>query len=398
MKRTVLLFGICILLVVSVTGCWSRRELNDLAIAVGLGIDKVGEKYQLSVQVVEPSEVAGNKSRGTSPVTMYQATGNTLLEALRQMTTISPRKIYIAHLRIVIISEALAREGIGESLDFLSRDPEARNDFFIVIAKESKAEDALKILTNLEKVPSVRLFSTLEASEKEWAPTAAVKLDKLISDLVSKGRHPVLTGLKVIGNRKLGEKKENVETILSPADLQYSGLAVFKRDKLIGWLSEEEGKAYNYVNNNVKSTAGSVHCPDGGRITLKVIRSESKIKGSIRNERPRIDIEVKSEANVAEVQCHLDLKSTETITEIEKLSNRWTGELIEKTIARVQEDYKVDIFGFGEAIRRSNPKEWKKLSENWDETFTTLQVNVNMVNKIQHIGKVTNSFLEEMKP
>ncbi|MEC0092786.1 Ger(x)C family spore germination protein [Paenibacillus macquariensis] len=397
MKRMGLLLCICILLAVSVTGCWSRRELNDLAIAVGLGIDKVGDKYKVSVQVVEPSEVAGNKSSGVAPVTMYQATANSLLEALRKMTTISPRKIYIAHLRIVVISEALAREGIGDALDFMSRDPEARNDFYVVIAKDAKAIDTLKILTNLERVPAVRLFSSLDTSEKQWAPTMAVKLDKLIADLVSEGRHPVLTGLKVIGDPKIGETKKNVETILSPADLQYSGLAVFRKDKLIGWLSDEEGKAYNFINNNITSTARSVNCPKGGKVTFRVIRSDSKVKGSIRDERPRIDIEVTTEAHVAEVQCSLDLTKPETIKELEKLAERKLIDLIDTTVARVQQDYKVDIFGFGEAIRRSNPKAWKTLKKNWDHTFANIPVNVKVHYKIQQLGKVSNSFLEEMK-
>lgn len=61
MKRTGLLLCICISIVVFVTGCWNRRELNELAIAVGMGIDKSGDQYEVSVQVVEPSEVAGKK-------------------------------------------------------------------------------------------------------------------------------------------------------------------------------------------------------------------------------------------------------------------------------------------------------------------------------------------------
>jgi len=397
MKRICLLLCICILLAVSVTGCWSRRELNNLAIAVALGIDKAGDNYKVSVQVVEPGEVSGNKSSGVAPVTMYQSTAPTLLEALRKMTKISPRKIYIAHLQIVVISEELARKGIGDALDFLARDYEARNDFFIVVAKDTKAGDTLKILTNLEKVPAVRLFSSLETSEKQWAPTASVKLDKLISDLISEGRHPVLTGLKVIGDPKIGETKKNVESILSPSDLQYSGLAVFKKDKLIGWLKETEGQAYNFINNNIQSTAETVKCPEGGKVTFNVIRSHTKVKGSMRNERPRIDIEVNTQANVAEVQCSLDLTQPETIGKLESLAEQSLVALIDKTITRVQEDYKVDIFGFGEAIHRSNPKAWKKLKGNWDHTFENIPVDVKVNYKIQQLGKVSNSFLEEMK-
>ena len=40
-------------------------------------------------------------------------------------------------------------------------------------------------------------------------------------------------------------------------------------------------------------------------------------------------------------------------------------ETINQTIETVQKQYKSDIFGFGEAIHRSNPKEWKKIKKQW---------------------------------
>lgn len=61
MKRRSLLICVLILMQIFVTGCWSRRELNDLAIAVGIGIDKIGDQYQVSAQVVLPSQIAGSK-------------------------------------------------------------------------------------------------------------------------------------------------------------------------------------------------------------------------------------------------------------------------------------------------------------------------------------------------
>lgn len=397
MNRRGLLLVLLVLMQISLTGCWSRRELNDLSIAVGLAIDKIDDQYQVSVQVVEPGQVTGKKGSSMAPVTMYQATGDTVLEALRRMTTISPRRMYLAHLRIVVLGETLAEEGIRDAIDFISREPETRNDFFIVVAKGTKAGDTLKILTNIETVPAIRLYSTLKTAGKKWAPTTTVTLSTLISDLVSEGKHPVLTGLEIEGDVNVGQTPKNTETVKSPTELKYSGLAVFDKDKLIGWLNEDEGKAYNYINNTIEGTVGNVACPEGGIITLKVIRSTTRVKGSVVNEIPRIAIEVKVDSNISEVQCHLDLSKIETITEFEKLANRKLEELVESTVKRVQEDYKVDIFGFGEVIHRSNPKAWKKLSKNWDQTFTNIPVEVKFNNKLHQSGKVLNSFLEEMK-
>ncbi|MGO4693110.1 Ger(x)C family spore germination protein [Paenibacillus sp. 2TAB26] len=390
---------LCLIVIslIFVTGCWKGRELNELAIAVALGIDKVGNQYKVSVQVVEPTEVAGKKGGDKTPVTTYQITANTIFEAIRKMTTVNPRKIYPSHLRIVVLGESLAKEGIGQALDLLSRDEEIRTDFFIVVSKHTTAENTLKVLTKLETIPAVSLFSTLQTSEQQWAPTTTVTLDELITTLVSEGRDPVLTGLVVLGDEQIGQEKRNMEKVLTPTTLQYSGLAVFKKDKLIGWLNETESKAYNYISDEIKSTVGFVACPQGGKITFEVIRSKTKVKGSVKNGQPQIDIEVRIEINIGEVQCSIDLLETKNIAEVERLANSKVEGFIDATVKKVQKKYKVDIFGFGDVIHRSNPKDWRKLKKNWDHTFETMPVNVKVNHKIRHLGTVSNSFLEDMK-
>ncbi|MGO4184602.1 Ger(x)C family spore germination protein [Paenibacillus sp. MCAF9] len=397
MKRKRCLLCLIVISLIFVTGCWKGRELNELAIAVALGIDKVGNQYKVSVQVVEPTEVAGKKVGDKTPVTTYQITANTIFEAIRKMTTVSPRKIYPSHLRIVVLGESLAKEGIGQALDLLSRDEEIRTDFFIVVSKHTTAENTLKVLTKLETIPAVSLFSTLQTSEKQWAPTTTVTLDQLITTLVSEGRDPVLTGLVVLGDEQIGQEKRNMEKVLTPTTLQYSGLAVFKKDKLIGWLNETESKAYNYISDEIKSTVGFVTCPQGGKITFEVIRSKTKVKGSVKDGQPQIDIEVRLEINIGEVQCSIDLLETKNIAEVEMLANSKVEGFINAAVKKVQKKYKVDIFGFGDVIHRSNPKEWRKLKKNWDHTFETMPVNVKVNHKIRHLGTVSNSFLEEMR-
>ncbi|MDQ6422436.1 Ger(x)C family spore germination protein [Paenibacillus sp. LHD-117] len=391
------LIALLILSMLFVSGCWNRRELNELAIAVGIAIDKAGDRYKVSVQVVEPNEIAGKKGGAVSPVTMYQSTGRSIFEAGRRMTTVSPRKIYYSHLRMLVIGEEVARDGIGNVLDFLSRDHELRTDYFIAVAKHTTAENTLKILTPIERIPAVKLYSTLESSEKAWAPTTTVTLDELLTTLVSSGRQAVLTGLQVIGDQKTGEKRQNLQTVKGNTKLRYSGIAVFKADKLIGWLSEEESKAYAYINNTLDSTSGVVQCPDGGGIaTGEIIRSDTKVKGKMIDQTPHIYIDVRSELNVAEVQCSIDLTRTDTIAKLEQLTNAKVKTFIERTIKTVQTKYKVDIFGFGEVIRREDPMAWRTLKHDWDKTFRKVQVHVTVENKIRRLGTVNNSFIEEM--
>lgn len=393
LKRNKMLLIIFIFVLTLNTGCWNRRELNELAIEMAIGFDKSGNKYRITSQVVQPGEVAAKEGgTGRTPVMTYQATAATPFEARRKMTTMSPRKIYASHIRMVVISEELAKDGIGKFMDFLSRDHEHRADFFIVIAKGTSAANVLKIVTPLEKIPANKLFDSLKTSEKVWAPTSGVTLHELISDLVSKGKHPVLTGLKVAGSQKIGETKHNIEVISNPARLQYTGLGVFRKDKLIGWLNESESKGYNYITNNVNNTVGDIRCPTGGIAMLEVIRSKSVMTGKVSNGKPEAGVDIRIEANVGEVECKsLDLTQAKTINEMEAIGEQTVKKFVEQTIQKVQKKYKTDIFGFGEVIHRSDPQYWRNAQKNWDQQFAELPVNVKVDIKIRRTGTISQS-------
>lgn len=398
MKRGAFLLPFVLILLIVVTGCWSRRELNNLAFAGVIGIDKAGNDFEVSVLVMDPNAVSTKKpSSGRSPSVLYHARGETVPQAIRRMAAVTPRHLYFSHIRMLIFGEQLARDGIRNTLDFLSRNNEIRTDFYFAIAKGMTARELLGVLTPLETLSANNMFGTLEVSRKTWAPAVPAQLDKLMSDLISEGKHPVLSTIRIQGNPEQAASKNNLEKVDTPGVLQYTGLAVFKKDKLLGWLNEEESKAYNYIQDKVKRTIGILECPEGGNLSFEVIRSKTELKGKVVHGEPQIDIHIRIEANVQDVECKVDLTKEETIADLDKRANRKLEEIVQRTIESVQKKYRVDIFGFGEAIRRADPKAWKKLKTNWDHEFTDLQVQVTADTKIRRLGTVSNSFLQKMK-
>ncbi|WP_026580787.1 Ger(x)C family spore germination protein [Bacillus sp. J33] len=400
MKRKSSLFIMIFLLLNLLSGCWNRKELNDLAITVGMAIDKEDDQFIITTQVVNPGEVAAKQGGGQkTPVTTYQEKGDTVFEAIRRMTTVTARKLYFPHIRILVLSEELAEKGLSEVLDFLSRDHELRSDFYVVIAKDTNAENVLKVLTGLENIPASKLFKSLETSEKAWAPSMAVTMDELIGDIVAEGKEAQLTGLQISGDIQKAEKSEHVQEIAPDVTLKYSGLAVFKEDKLIGWLNEDESKTVNYILGNVKSTIGEVSCPDEkGKVGIEVISTKTDLKANVENGSPKGTVEIQLEGNVGDVQCRkLDLSKTKTIDDLEKEAERTLKEIIESSIAKTQEEFNVDVFGFGEAIHRSNPDYWKKAKKEWDEKFTNMPIEVKIDIKLRRTGTIGNSPLENIK-
>ncbi|MBT2700864.1 Ger(x)C family spore germination protein [Bacillus sp. ISL-40] len=378
------------------TACWSKKELNEIAIVSAIGIDKSKDGYLVSVQIVNPGEIAGKTGTGRTEVIRFMKTGDTIFDAMRRLSTDVPRRIYVAHLREVVISEELAKDGIGKVLDVLSRHHEMRSDFFLTVAKESKAYDILNVQTALEKNPAAKISNALETSGKAWAPTKTVTIDELITSIVSKGKEPVLTGVYVYGNPESGSPFTNVQDVSPKTGLKIDSIGVFKSDKLIGWLNENESKGFNYITDNVQTSAVTFPCEDG-KITIATTRSKTNVKGKMEKGKPKISINVTSEGNVGEVACKFDLSKPEKIKELNKKYKNSIKDKIDAAIKKVQEDYQSDIFGFGEVIHRADPKAWKRLQQNWDQEFAKLEVTVNVKAEIRQLGTITESFQKDIE-
>ena len=86
-----------------------------------IGIDYIDEEYVVSMQILNPSEIAQNGSSNQIPVFVYSMKADSVLEAVKKMSTLVSREIYIAHTRTVIVNEQLAENGISEILDFFTR-------------------------------------------------------------------------------------------------------------------------------------------------------------------------------------------------------------------------------------------------------------------------------------
>ncbi|WP_066370052.1 Ger(x)C family spore germination protein [Neobacillus fumarioli] len=398
MKRCLVVISILSLLL---SGCWSRRELNELGITFALGLDEgKNGNVRVTAQMVDPGMIAEKTGGGgsDSPVTNFSEEGKTVFEAVRKITKDSPRKVYPAHLRILIISESLAKKGIGHILDILSRDWEVRSDFLIVIAKKQRAEQILKIATPIEKIPANSMYQSLTITSKVWAQSSAVVLDKLIQEIVSKGKQPVLSGINIVGNIKEGKNITNIQNITPNTYLKFDNVAVFHIDKLIGWLNDDESKTYNLLMNNVFDTVVNIKCPSGGKAVIEIIRSKTKIKGKVVGDKPNAKVVMNMEGNVGEVECNIDLTKPHSIAQLEKVFKQQETAVISKSIKDVQRKFQSDIYGFGEAVHRSNPKYWSKVENDWDKQyFVNLPVDIKINIKLRRVGTIGNSFMQPLR-
>ncbi|RYD06498.1 hypothetical protein N752_04010 [Desulforamulus aquiferis] len=105
-------------------GCWSLKELTNLAIVLATGVDRTTDgKLLLTIQIARPSAFAGGseKTSGFQENNMWviSGSGDSILDARRQLEQKVSRRIYWGHNVILVAGEELAREDIKLAIDFL---------------------------------------------------------------------------------------------------------------------------------------------------------------------------------------------------------------------------------------------------------------------------------------
>ncbi len=386
-----------ILPMIFLTGCWSSREINTLAIAVCTGIDKTENGYLVTEQIINPKAIASKKATNEAPIILYSGTGEDLLSITRKLTTKCSRKIYNSHLRLVVLGEDVAKDGIQDIIDFFARNYEYRTDFYFVVAKGTTANNILSLLTPLETIPAMEMYNSLKLSEETWAPTKSIRIIELVNSIIADGKNPVLTGIEITE----GEIDSNSTDTLRQSDkikkLKYTSLGALRKDKLVGWLKEEESKGYNYITGNVKNTVGYVNYNDNVKISVEVKKTKSEMKASLVNGKPAINVEIDIIQNIAMVEGEFDVSKKENIKIVNELAEKKVKSMCEKAVNKAQNEFKTDIFGFGEVVHRKYPKLWAKIKDDWNDEFADLTVNISVKFKTNQLGQITKSFFIKEK-
>ncbi|MCP3027620.1 Ger(x)C family spore germination protein [Halobacillus sp. A5] len=384
--------ALCLLLL---TGCWNSKDLDKLGIVVAMGIDKTDDdQYLLVTQVINPSEIATEAPTTRPPVSTYSTTGETIFEAFRKLASESSRDMYLAQLRLLVIGEDLAEEGMMSSLDLFYRDHQFRTAFYVAVARDTDVNTLLSILTPYEKIPANKLMSAIEAVEQSHGSSKGVRIDELISQIRNKGQNPVITGLLKEGPSDTGNNITNIENIDAPSNLTIDHLGVLKDDRLVGWLDDEASRGYNYILGNVKSSVVTHPCTDG-TASIEILRTQSNMDAVFKGGEPSIAIELDVEGNVGELDCPIDLGEADSLKDLNKETEKEIKRLMETSIQISQDDYGIDIFGFGSVIHRKNPKYWKTVEDDWDTHFKELDVDIQVKAELRRKGNSTQPIKKE---
>lgn len=386
MKKLIIILAI---IIIPISGC-GYKELNNLSIVTAVAFDKQEENYELSFLIANSPKAQTSSKEGEAKTTVYSSQGKTIAEASKKIEQIVPKQIYLGHINVVIISEDIAKEGFLNIADWLLRNPQTRKKFYLLQAKDEKAKNILKIVSPLESFPSQSIATLIESNSETKSVATNITYSNFISQILEKGYDPTLPSITIKGDAKKGSNEKNLETTEPESYLVLGPLAIYKKDKLKGFLTEKESWTVNVLKNEAKEINYNVKYQNQD-ISIETNNLKTKIK--IKNEK-NIEITISGKGNIYNINNKINLQNYQEIHKIEKKWNQNLKQDLYNTIKKITKTYQTDIFGFGNLIYKNKPKTWQKIEKNWNNKYLQ-NINIKIKTNLKIEG--TGSLVETIK-
>jgi spore germination protein KC len=383
------------------SGCWSAKEIHNLGIvnAMGIDVNDAGE-FEITIVIVKPSllfpqSIGGSKDTKQNKYLIETATGQTILEAMSQLSKSISSRIYFGHLDVVVFGEKAAKEQMMPALDFVSRENELRPNIFLLVTKGKAAE---LVTTSPEFNKTLGLETKNLLASEHFAPTKMAKdISQFMKSYSSNTSDPytgVLTTADHIGiNTKPEDQQTQTLSKGKPKVISLDGTAVFKRGSLKGFLDEKQTRGLLWIKGDLKNEILVLNngLNEKEKVSVIIRKSKSQYIPNISDNSSKMTVKTWVEADIGEVSSqnlHLDSGQIEHL-------NRQLEEMIKKeelsVLTTAQKEWQTDIFGFGEAIYRTQPMVWDLMAPSWRTGgFKEMKIDFKVKANISRYGLQKN--------
>ncbi|AGB42433.1 germination protein, Ger(X)C family [Halobacteroides halobius DSM 5150] len=392
MNKQILLGLIISLLVLS--GCAQKQEVDQLGIVIltAVDLDEKSGKYEVIVQMISPEKAGGGVK---NQIWAASATGDTVMRAAKNLRAKIPKKIVWFHSNLIIIGEAVARQGLGKVIDFFARNQEIRyNSLFVVT--EGKAANVLDTNPRFEDSLAQEIEG-IYRNYKSWAGTYALNLKQMLVRLANKQYDEVTGRLTTYIPDVAPEgtyKQESLVKGTSKKTVAMSGMAIFKKGKLKGWFNRPETRGYLWITGEMKrGMLIGVRPMEKKKFSVDILEENTKLTPILSNGQIKFRLEIKAGVKISEQIKGINLTKHKNIAKTEKLIAEQIKDDIKAALEKAQYKYEADIFGYGPAIYRKYPEKWQKIKKEWHQIFPTVETNIKVKVTIKRLGMITKPIM-----
>lgn len=375
-----------LLLLPLLTGCWSRMELNDLALVIAVGIDLVDEGvYEFTLGVAGPGAAGGGKGQqGDSTMPgriVVSQRGRSFAAVMREIELRLPRRINLTHTLVVVVGERLAEHGLGNTLDFILRLPEFRLQGLILLVRGGPVRAVLETDPLMETLQSKALMEIAQAQIG-----LEMRLWEFFSARATSYQAPLLPVVELLENTDTGSVPE-------PYVVRLGGAAVLRGDRVVEYLDAKEVRAIKWLRGRGRDGVLTVPCgdePGQQDVSFRIVRARQRIRMHMQGSTPAFSVHLQGALRVSEMECFRPIQEPEVHEQLVRRAEAELRDLVTHVIEKLQAAEAEPLF-FGEHMRALHPHMWHTIGEErWGETWREVPVRVSVDLRLQTTGLMGN--------
>ena len=338
-----------------VGGCWGITPTDERGLVSVVAVDRAPQGYQVTLGIVNPLSLpkpgsSGSGGSSSPPLLVRSITAPSVADALYAAQEHSQLRLDFAHVDSVLVSEEVARAGLYPTLDLFDTSLENTPSAWLIVTRGEPAGNEIRMgqavlpqlgqATNL-LVERARLYSALQAE----------RVQTFLSLAQVPGQSPVTIGMRVDQTNGGGAE----------ASLRVDGLAVFRGDRLVGWLSDEAALGWAMLaGRNGRLALPSVA---GARFAVEVraVRRHADVRPG-----PAIAVQTSVDGQLTAVQgVATDFLAQPKQTDDVETAAAAQIVRVEQLALTTCQRFGADPFGYGELVRVRDPRDWPREEASW---------------------------------
>lgn len=342
---------------VLLTACWDKTETNELALVSTVGVDSDPDSGESTVyyQIINPLSATSSKGMAggeQAPVYTYEIKGSSFGEIKSAIYQILPRKLFVAHYKVFLVSRRTARQGIRDLVNYIEIQSNGRASVPMLIVDGSMPE-VMQTVTPLERVPSDSIDSRLDLLIRN---SLLAGKDIRIKDVIERSEKSEIIVLPLIARMSETLSANSMETAAeveaNPHNFIVAGGAVFRNYRMVGELDDAELIWY--------------HLLDGQRgRQVRQFQVEGKnVSVEFNLNRLRREVVWTSDQPLVKIRMDLDLSTIyasefvpKSRNDVKKFEHRINQIIADECLAFYQRSREQgwDLLGIRDVLRRQKP-------------------------------------------
>lgn len=382
------------LFIIYFTQDYTLINIEKTALIVTLGVDKMGEEYEVTSQIAVPD---GESTKTTNKEAVISSSGKTLYEAISSISDKTGWYPKLSFCNLIVLGESLKTENIMDVLLFFIRSYKIE-DSAIVCTVKGEAKELLLSSSPLDNISGLSLSKIFVKDYENASRVYTASIKDFCTNYYSRSSFGYMPFVKTIPTDESGQggktvststttepqtgtKKEGGEQQLVIYDA--STCYLYNKGYYVAELTSDETLCLSLANKKVQEAFFTINATnnDGktGELLIDILKSRRKVHLTIDNNQPTLNIDLKVWARVNDANFP---ESIDSVADLGKLNDNMlfkTESFIKENLIKVinkSKESECDIFQVKNLLYKYHTSKYKKYQLT---VLEDLQYKINVV-------------------